>query len=979
MFQPASHAPRLERTPRRTYDALERFRLMARIYVSSTFEDLKEHRAAVCQTLRQMHHEVISMEDYVAGDRRPADKCLADVAASEIYVGLFALRYGFIPPNDPQQKSITELEYRKASAEPKERLVFLLDETAPWPQKFIDALTGDGQNGQLIRAFRRELSDAHVFAKFRTPEDLARQVSVAINDVQQRWTNQRLEQARKEQAEASAERATRDRQRVAGQHILDVGDHFRGRVEEQRELGRLLADASTRLVSVIGRAGIGKTALATRVLKGLERDEWPPASGPLAVDGIVYLSTRTTGVTLERLFLECAELLEARQKEALLKAWASPLSLQDKVERLLKALDGGIYLILLDHLEDLLDVQGQLTDPGIRCFLEQTLAATRGARLLVTSRVPVAFDASQTRFDRRLALTQGLSVDEGVMMLRELDPNGLFGLRDLPREQLARAVERLHGVPRALEVLAGIKRDKRMRTLDSILDAFYQESLVDELIQEGYRRLDSAERHIIDALAILGRPVPWLAVEFMVAPSCPGVNVDALVGRLIDIYMVTFQPTAGLLSLDAIDQDYALNQLPQVGEHSRQSLNLRAADYYERLQSPSESWRTLSDVEPYMLEAEHRCAGLQYQGAARTLGRINATFVATRGNPQALASLYERVLANVQEPGLRARLLAGLGVLRLFLGPLEAAYGNLRDARDLARQTGDRSLELHASGQMGEVCRRLGRLDEAVALLRQVVENAGSGGPESDLFTLLFSLTLSYRGDYREALAVSESVLQQARHTRNVELEGHVHDGQSLAYLGLGDYEQAHQHATRAIACYTEAGDRDALGYVFNVHGMACIGRGEFAEAERSFEQGLRFGRDDGNPRLEGFGLFNLARLARLTENFVSAGRLADAAETVLRGIGAAEAPAAHALAEAVRARQEGDRARETESLLAVARASIATPDLHAPLDLLDEVEAFARAQQLDAVADEAALWRRSLLERRESGSGAAGARGHAG
>ena len=42
-------------------------------------------------------------------------KCLEDVALSNIYVGIFALRYGYIPKEDnPDYLSITELEYRKA-------------------------------------------------------------------------------------------------------------------------------------------------------------------------------------------------------------------------------------------------------------------------------------------------------------------------------------------------------------------------------------------------------------------------------------------------------------------------------------------------------------------------------------------------------------------------------------------------------------------------------------------------------------------------------------------------------------------------------------------------------------------------------------------------------------------------------------------------------------------------------------------------
>ena len=46
------------------------------------------------------------MEDYVATDRRTVDKCLADVAGADIYVGLFAFRYGYVPPpehNNPKR------------------------------------------------------------------------------------------------------------------------------------------------------------------------------------------------------------------------------------------------------------------------------------------------------------------------------------------------------------------------------------------------------------------------------------------------------------------------------------------------------------------------------------------------------------------------------------------------------------------------------------------------------------------------------------------------------------------------------------------------------------------------------------------------------------------------------------------------------------------------------------------------------------
>jgi Domain of unknown function (DUF4062) len=60
---------------------------MARIYVSSTYGDLKDHREHIYRTLRQLNLVVVAMEDYVATDQRPLDRCLADVAASDLYVG----------------------------------------------------------------------------------------------------------------------------------------------------------------------------------------------------------------------------------------------------------------------------------------------------------------------------------------------------------------------------------------------------------------------------------------------------------------------------------------------------------------------------------------------------------------------------------------------------------------------------------------------------------------------------------------------------------------------------------------------------------------------------------------------------------------------------------------------------------------------------------------------------------------------------
>ena len=127
---------------------------MARIYVSSTFSDLEEYRKEVSLALRRLGHEDVAMEYYVADDKRPLDQCLNDVASCNLYVGIFAWRYGYIPQeNNPEGRSITELEYRKAQDKGIPCLIFLLSEEAPWPKIKQDK----GAAAERIEALRQEL------------------------------------------------------------------------------------------------------------------------------------------------------------------------------------------------------------------------------------------------------------------------------------------------------------------------------------------------------------------------------------------------------------------------------------------------------------------------------------------------------------------------------------------------------------------------------------------------------------------------------------------------------------------------------------------------------------------------------------------------------------------------------------------------------------------------------------------------------
>lgn len=155
-----------------------------KIYISSTYQDLREHRAAVDRTLRRMGHDVIGMEQYVAEGNRPLDRCLADVQLADLYIVIVAWRYGYVPKDQPRPGgvSITQLEYEHALKDrQKPVLAFLLEEAMPWPAMHMDAMAARPGSGAKITRFREHLGTEHLAGMFRGPEDLASQVAAAVS------------------------------------------------------------------------------------------------------------------------------------------------------------------------------------------------------------------------------------------------------------------------------------------------------------------------------------------------------------------------------------------------------------------------------------------------------------------------------------------------------------------------------------------------------------------------------------------------------------------------------------------------------------------------------------------------------------------------------------------------------------------------------------------------------------------------------
>lgn len=125
-----------------------------RAFVSSTFQDLKAHRAHVIEALRGAGIAVDPMEDWTAASDEPKAFSQDRVRGCDLCVLLVAFRRGYVPVNESQ--SITQLEYQAALKSGIDVLVFMLEEDAPWPRKF-DELDKDPE----LRRWRSKLAEQY--------------------------------------------------------------------------------------------------------------------------------------------------------------------------------------------------------------------------------------------------------------------------------------------------------------------------------------------------------------------------------------------------------------------------------------------------------------------------------------------------------------------------------------------------------------------------------------------------------------------------------------------------------------------------------------------------------------------------------------------------------------------------------------------------------------------------------------------------
>jgi hypothetical protein len=142
------------------------------VFISSTYEDLKNHRRKIWELLGNFDVIVRGMERFGARKETPLQTCLAEVEQSDIFIGIIACKVGSI--EKISGKSFVQKEYEKAYELGKEILIYLIDEkNAKVSVQNIDF----GENREKLISFKSILKDRHTVDFFLSEDTICEKLN----------------------------------------------------------------------------------------------------------------------------------------------------------------------------------------------------------------------------------------------------------------------------------------------------------------------------------------------------------------------------------------------------------------------------------------------------------------------------------------------------------------------------------------------------------------------------------------------------------------------------------------------------------------------------------------------------------------------------------------------------------------------------------------------------------------------------------
>jgi predicted ATPase/DNA-binding SARP family transcriptional activator len=612
-----------------------------------------------------------------------------------------------------------------------------------------------------------------------------------------------------------------------------------GRERELTALAELVRDADTRLVTLTGIGGIGKTRLALELVRRLA-PEFRNGSA------VATLATTRDPSLVPRAILEALEVPEIGQ---------------DAEELLARSLADSQLLLLVDNFEQVL--------PAARA-VATLLDAAPSVKVVVTSRAPLHV-AAEREFP-----VPPLEDDEAAELFvsRAQAANPNFQLSEQNATAVAELCARLDGLPLAIELAAARTKLLPPATLLSRLgnrlelltggrrDAPRHQQTLRMTLDWSYDLLGPEAQQLFAQLGVFAGGCTLTSAEAV----CDGFVLDAL-EALVDESLVRQREAVtgeARFSMLEIVREYALEKLEASGEGD--DLRRRHLEHFADLAQQAEPELSRGDEQIAWfarLEDEHdnfraalafALATGEAASALRLVVGIRRFWHIHGYLAEGREALESAIAASVDEPSeLRAHALNMVGILAAEQGDFDSARASFATALDDARAV------------------------ESTRVLSSTLVNLGN---------LAF-----YSRDLDAARRLYEESIEHFESLGDLRGQGLAKENIGLMALTAGDVPEAVNWLTSALELARDGHDDREISAAARSLAAAVIELGQRAQATELLSESLALARELGEAHGIAICLETFAGLAASSDDAERAATLFGASDAVRTSIGAQRQP----------------------------------------------------------------------------------------